>query len=166
MTEDTRKRWSARRPLFIGFLAVLILVGGFGTWSVAARITGAVIASGRIEVDQNRQVIQHPDGGVVEEILVSEGDTVEAGDLLIKLDANELLSELAVIEGQLFEMMARRVHERKFQDKTNNGKHIAQWIRTLETYAFPTIGKMSVQEIHQDDLEHLLNAIWTRLRTH
>jgi len=61
-----------------------------------------------------------------------------------------------------FEVMARRVHERKFRDKMNNGKHIAQWIQTLATYAFPTIGKMSVQEIHQDDIEHLLNPIWTK----
>ncbi|MFW2543963.1 phage integrase central domain-containing protein [Primorskyibacter sp. 2E107] len=36
--------------------------------------------------------------------------------------------------------MARRVHERKIKDRMNNGKHIAQWIQTLETYAFPTIG--------------------------
>ena len=108
MSEDITRRWSARRPLIIGFLALLILVGGFGSWSVAARITGAVIASGRIEVDQNRQVIQHPDGGVVEEILVGEGDSVAEGDLLIKLDPDELNSELAVIEGQLFELMARR----------------------------------------------------------
>lgn len=60
-----------------------------------------------------------------------------------------------------FEIMARRVHERKFRDKLNNGKHIAQWIRTLETYAFAKIGKMSVQEIHQDDIELILNPIWT-----
>lgn len=108
MSDDTQNRWSARKPLTIGLLALLILVGGFGSWAVAARITGAVIASGRIEVDQNRQVIQHPDGGVVLEILVDEGDVVEAGDLLIKLDPDELQSELAVIEGQLFELVARR----------------------------------------------------------
>ena len=108
MNDEVKKRWSAGKPLTIGLLALLILVGGFGSWAVAARITGAVIASGRIEVDQNRQVIQHPDGGVVQEILVDEGDVVEAGDLLIKLDADVLLSELAVIEGQLFETVARR----------------------------------------------------------
>lgn len=61
-----------------------------------------------------------------------------------------------------FEVMAKRVHQRKFGDRLNNGKHIAQWIQTLETYAFPTIGKMSIQEIHQDDIEHLLNPIWTK----
>jgi HlyD family secretion protein len=94
--------------MIIGLLAMVILVGGFGTWAVMAQITGAVIASGQIEVDRNRQVIQHPDGGVVEAILVDEGDTVETGDLLIKIDSNSLKSELVIVEGQLFEIMARR----------------------------------------------------------
>jgi HlyD family secretion protein len=85
-----------------------VLVGGFGTWAVLSQITGAGIASGRVEVDQNRQIVQHPDGGVVSEILVKEGDTVALGDLLIRLDPEELQSELAVVEGQLFEVLARR----------------------------------------------------------
>jgi len=101
-------RWSARRHLTTGIISLAILVGGFGTWSVMAQISGAVITSGQIEVDRNRQVVQHPDGGVVEEIIVDEGDTVEAGDLLIRLDASILQSELAVVEGQLFEILARR----------------------------------------------------------
>lgn len=106
--QDPKNRWSTRGPMILGLLALLVLVGGFGTWSVMAQITGAVIASGQIEVDRNRQVIQHPDGGVVAEILVDEGDTVAEGDMLIRLDATTLQSELAVVEGQLFEIMARR----------------------------------------------------------
>jgi HlyD family secretion protein len=92
----------------LGLIALLVLVGGFGTWAVMAQITGAVIASGQIEVDRNRQVIQHPDGGVVDVILVQEGDAVVKGDTLIRLDASLLKSELAVVEGQLFEIIARR----------------------------------------------------------
>tara|TARA_R110002051_G_scaffold7035_14_gene33126 strand:- start:9138 stop:10445 length:1308 start_codon:yes stop_codon:yes gene_type:complete len=107
-TNDPTKRWSARLPMTLGLLALVILVGGFGTWSVMAQITGAVITSGQIKVDRNRQVIQHPDGGVVAEIIVDEGDLVKSGDLLIRLDASVLQSELAVVEGQLFEIMARR----------------------------------------------------------
>ena len=105
---EVETRWSAKRPLSLGAIALLILVGGFGTWAVMAQITGAVIATGQVEVDRNRQVVQHPDGGVVEEIIVDEGDTVAAGDMLIRLDASVLTSELAVIEGQLFELIARR----------------------------------------------------------
>lgn len=109
MSDDTpNKRWSVVRPMTIGLVAMLVLVGGFGTWAVMAQITGAVIASGQIEVDRNRQVIQHPDGGVVEAILVDEGDTVASGDLLIRLDPSALQSELIIVEGQLFEIMARR----------------------------------------------------------
>ncbi len=108
MNTDAAKGWSARAPLILGFLAILVLIGGFGTWSVMVNISGAVIADGQIEVDQNRQVVQHPDGGVISEIRVQEGDLVNAGDILLRLDATNLGSELVVVEGQLFEMMARR----------------------------------------------------------
>lgn len=108
MTPSPPKTFTARTPLILGFLALLTLVGGFGIWSVATQISGAIIAPGQVEVDRNRQVIQHPDGGVVETIGVDEGDFVEAGDLLIQLDAQLKRSELAIVEGQLFEMIARR----------------------------------------------------------
>ncbi|MBO6774167.1 MAG: HlyD family type I secretion periplasmic adaptor subunit [Marinibacterium sp.] len=100
--------WSARWPMMIGALAVLILVGGFGTWAVRTSIAGAIVSDGRIEVDRNRQVVQHPDGGVVGEILVDEGDTVALGDTLIRLNSDLLKSEMIIVEGQLYELMARR----------------------------------------------------------
>ena len=61
-----------------------------------------------IEVDQNRQVVQHLDGGVVTEILVDEGDLVIAEDVLVRLDAQDIQAGLSVVEGQLFEILARR----------------------------------------------------------
>ena len=105
---SSSKKWSASRPLFLGFLGLFILVGGFGVWSVTSNIAGAIIASGQIEVDRNRQVVQHDTGGTVQEIFVDEGDLVKAGDLLITLDPQQARSELTLIEGQLFELMARR----------------------------------------------------------
>ncbi|PRY24465.1 HlyD family secretion protein [Aliiruegeria haliotis] len=98
---------SARSHLVLGFLAVLALVGGFGVWSVTTNISGAIIAGGQLEVDQNRQVVQHLDGGVVAELEVEEGDKIEAGGVLIRLDPTDLQSELTIVEGQLYELMAR-----------------------------------------------------------
>lgn len=100
--------WSAGRPVIIGLVAMIVLIGGFGIWAVFSQIAGAVVASGRVEVDRNRQIVQHETGGVVSSIIVDEGDTVAAGDLLIRLDPQQLVSRLAIIEGQLFELMARR----------------------------------------------------------
>ena len=102
------KRFSARGPLIMGFFTLLVLVGGFGVWSVTTTITGAIVASGQLEVEQMRQVVQHPDGGVVASILVADGDTVVAGQPLIKLDGTQSQTELVIVEGQLFELQARR----------------------------------------------------------
>ena len=107
MTQITQK-FPMSRPMMIGLLALGILVGGFGGWATLTEISGAIVASGQIEVDQNRQVVQHPDGGVVKDIYVEEGDAVSVGDVLISLDPSIEESELSIIQGQVFELMARR----------------------------------------------------------
>lgn len=104
---DAAFQWSAKLPVTIGIIAVVILIAGFGSWGVLTNIAGAIIASGRIEVEQHRQVIQHPDGGVVAKVHVREGDRVEQGQKLIGLEATQLQSQLAVAESQLFEVLAR-----------------------------------------------------------
>lgn len=100
--------YSAKAPILLGVITLLVLIGGFGSWAVLTNISGAVITSGVVEVDRNRQVIQHPDGGVVMDIAVKEGDSVAAGDVLLRLDDTVLRSRLNVIEGQYYELRARR----------------------------------------------------------
>ncbi|MEL6647559.1 MAG: HlyD family type I secretion periplasmic adaptor subunit [Pseudomonadota bacterium] len=100
--------YTPKRPLMVGVVALTILVGGFGTWSAFANIAGAVISGGQVEVDQNRQIVQHLDGGVVGSIEVDEGDLVAAGDVLVRLDPSILTSQLNITESQLFELMSRR----------------------------------------------------------
>lgn len=114
------KPFSVRRHMILGVLTLMILIGGFGGWAVFSRIAGAIIASGQIEVDQNRQIVQHPHGGVVAEILVDEGDLVETGDMLLRLDPTDLRSELAIVEGQLFEFIARRARWQAERDETDD----------------------------------------------
>jgi HlyD family type I secretion membrane fusion protein len=101
-------RWPVRGAIVSGLLAIALLLGGFGIWAWTSRIAGAVVASGQVEVEQQRQVVQHPDGGVVQEIAVKDGQSVAAGDLLIRLDGTLLATELAIVEGQYFEILARR----------------------------------------------------------
>ncbi|MCA0920205.1 HlyD family type I secretion periplasmic adaptor subunit [Pseudooceanicola nanhaiensis] len=96
------------RVALVGTLAVGVLVFGLGAWAVGTNIDGAVLAPGRVIVDRNRQAVQHLDGGIVADVLIKEGDRVEAGDVLIRLDPRLVQSELAVTESQLYEIMARR----------------------------------------------------------
>ena len=102
------KKWKATFPLFVGGFALVLLIGVLGVWSVNARIAGAVIATGMIQVESNRQVLQHPQGGVVGALLVKDGDSVKAGDVVLRFDDTLLRSDLAIVEGQLFELLARK----------------------------------------------------------
>jgi len=85
-----------------------LLLGGFGAWAVLSELSGAVIANGRIEVDRNRQAIQHPEGGVVADLLIGEGDRVAAGDAILRFAPGQLSRDLAVASSQLFEVRVRR----------------------------------------------------------
>ena len=116
--EQTEKTWSVRTPMTVGLIGLVLLVGGFGTWASLTKISGAIIANGRIEVDQNRQVVQHPDGGVVAAIAVDEGAIISTGDVLIQLDDTELKSQLSITENQLFELVARRGRLEAERDNT------------------------------------------------
>ncbi len=114
--------FSPRAAVWTGAITLALLVFGFGGWSMLTHISGAIIAQGQLEVENNRQIVQHPDGGVVAEISVQEAQLVQAGDLLIRLDGSLLKSELAIVEGQLFEAMARRARleaERDNKDSPN-----------------------------------------------
>lgn len=106
--QKTPVRFKAFTPLLVGFTTIFLLVGVLGAWAMRTEIAGAVVASGRIIVEKNRQVVQHPDGGVVSEVLVREGDVVKEDQVLIRIDPSLQESELAIIESQLVEIGARR----------------------------------------------------------
>ncbi|RFP87402.1 HlyD family type I secretion periplasmic adaptor subunit [Rhodobacteraceae bacterium 63075] len=126
---ENRKSWPARMPVLVGLITLTLLVGGFGGWAFFSSLAGAIVAPGRVQVEQNRQVVQHPDGGVVSEILIEEGDAVTAGAALIRLDATTLSSELAIVKSQLFEVLARRARleaERDIADELEFDKELIE----------------------------------------
>jgi len=117
MMETPQKTWGAMLPLAVGGGAVLLMVGSLGVWSTQTEIAGAVVASGIIQVENERQVVQHPDGGVVGQIFARDGDEVKAGDILLKFDDTFLKNELAIVEGQLLEIFARMARLMAEQDQ-------------------------------------------------
>lgn len=100
--------WSPTRFISLGMLALFGLLGGLTYWSVTTEIAGAIVTSGRVEVESNRQIVQHQQGGVVGEILVADGGRVEAGQVLLRFDAVLTESELAITEGQLYELLGQK----------------------------------------------------------
>ena len=100
--------FSSRRSLLLGFLTLSVLGAGLFGWGAFASISGAVIASGQVEVGTGDQVVEHIDGGTVGEILVRDGARVAAGDVLIRLKDAALRTEETILRGEGVKLAAWR----------------------------------------------------------
>jgi HlyD family secretion protein len=96
------------RPLVIGLKLCFVIMVAVFIWGSVAKLSGAVVAPGIVVVDGSSKKIQHPQGGVIGEILVRDGARVSAGDLLIKLDETQLRASLGVVTSQLTELTGRK----------------------------------------------------------
>lgn len=99
---------SISRNVRAGLAVIALLVVGVVGWSALTNITGAVIAAGSLVVDSNVRKVQHPTGGVVGEIRARDGDRVQAGDILVRLDATVTKANLAIVAKGLNELLARK----------------------------------------------------------
>ncbi|GHC59308.1 HlyD family type I secretion periplasmic adaptor subunit [Neogemmobacter tilapiae] len=151
MEHSPRRTWSIRFPLFVGLTAILAVVLAIGVWGAGTSIGGAVIGSGKVEVASDLTVVQHPVGGIVAEILVRDGDRVQAGSVLLRLDDGALRSELAAVEGELFETLA----------------NLARLEAVLDDQPTMTLEPLLVREASKrPDLQRLIDRQQRRLEAH
>jgi HlyD family secretion protein len=99
---------SVRKKLRLAFIAVGVLVVGLILAATIIRIGGAVIGSGSVAVESRPQEVAHPQGGVLSEVLVREGQRVRAGDLLMRLDTSVSAPSAALTSGTVDQLLARR----------------------------------------------------------
>ncbi|MDO9525344.1 MAG: HlyD family type I secretion periplasmic adaptor subunit [Gemmobacter sp.] len=165
MTKKSAQKWPVTGPMTLGILTTAVLVGGLGVWGVMTNIAGAIVASGQIEVDLNRQVVQHPDGGIVAKIHVIEGQAVAVGDPLIQLDGALLESELTIVEGQLFEILARRARleaERDGLDTVTFSKELVDTAAVRPEVNELMIGQRRLFEARAETLDKQLEQLSKR----
>lgn len=94
-------RPDTRFPTRLGNAVLLAFFGILGGWSVAAPLATAAMAVGEVVVESHRKTIQHLEGGIVKTIVVDEGDRVEAGQTLIRLDTTQAEAALGQFAGEL-----------------------------------------------------------------
>lgn len=106
---DLAQTANSVRRLMRGFALVSgALVFGVGGWAATAQVESAVIANGKFVVKSNAQAVQHLEGGTVGAILVSEGDDVKKGQVLVRLDSSKVEADLAIIKGRLIDLTVEK----------------------------------------------------------
>jgi len=94
--------------VLFGFLVTTGFIGGTAYWAITSKLDGAVVAPASFVIEGNRKTVQHLDGGIVSNILVKNGDLVEAGQTLVELDSTDLGVDLDVVESQISDLAVRR----------------------------------------------------------
>lgn len=87
-----------RTPIRKGYLVVAVTLGAGGLWAATARLDSAVVAHGNVVVESDRKSVQHLEGGLVKAIAVRDGEQVQEGDVLLRLDPTQALAQRSVAE--------------------------------------------------------------------
>lgn len=101
--------------IYVGVAVIFLTFGVFGVWAALANLTSAALAPGVIAVDTNWRTIQHLEGGIVAEILVREGDFVDEGEVLLRLDPTRSDASLSILDSQL--VLARATEARLIAER-------------------------------------------------
>ncbi|MCJ8323506.1 MAG: HlyD family type I secretion periplasmic adaptor subunit [Rhizobiales bacterium] len=93
--------FSLNRLIMVGLFISLFGFGGFVYWGVTANLAKGVSAQGIIVVEGSRKTVQHLEGGIVKNIYIKDGDHVQQGDVLIRLDDIQIKSRADLIKIRL-----------------------------------------------------------------
>lgn len=85
MTDDALEE-ASRRTVLGAMLVVGIGLLGFLIWAAFAPLAEGVPTIGQVAIETRRKSVQHLQGGIVREVLVREGQVVNEGDVLLRLD--------------------------------------------------------------------------------
>ncbi|MGV6875125.1 HlyD family type I secretion periplasmic adaptor subunit [Pseudochelatococcus sp. B33] len=102
MNDEAPKFSSDYRPVArFGYAVIVLTFGLLGGWAALASIDSAVVATGVVSVESKRKAVQHLEGGIVREINVTNGDRVDFGQVLFRLDPTSSDANYAATRHQL-----------------------------------------------------------------
>lgn len=158
---------SIHRQAAAGLALLVVMFGGFGAWALLAPLAAAVIAQGSFVATGQNKIVQHLEGGIIENILVSEGDRVTEGQVMLTLDQTLALAttrELTLRRIRLEATQARLMGEQQ---------HLAQLVfpthllaeRTDPEAAMILDGQMLAFEASRSSFENDVSVILSNLQS-
>ncbi len=135
ITVDTDERRYSR----LGWLVVVIGLGGFLLWALFAPLDKGVPLSGTVSKEMNRQSVQYQSGGVVQDILVRDGDVVKAGQVLVRMNNVQVKAQAEGSRGQYYSALAI---EARLLTERDGGKALVFPDELLKNKADPRVAEV------------------------
>lgn len=115
-------QFSPRPYILVGYATLALTFGIFGAWALTAPLASGVVANGTVSVESSRKTLQHLEGGIVAEIVAREGEIVEAGEVILKLNPTQALGNFSYLSGRLAMLQAQ---EARLNAESTNADVIA-----------------------------------------
>jgi HlyD family secretion protein len=103
---------------YTGYGLIALFFGILGGWAATARLDSAVLAQASVSLESRRQMVQHLEGGILREIVVREGDKVQDGQVLFRLDGTQARANREVVQTQLDLLRAQEARLVAERDRT------------------------------------------------
>lgn len=152
--------------MIVGMATIVLFFGGFGAWSATAPLTSAAVAPGQIIVQGNRKRVEHLEGGIVKEILHRDGDFVEAGEPVVRLDDTRARATYDLLQGQYraaLALEARLVAERDGADRIDFPPDLMEVARQDPKVAQIVVAQNNIFEARRSTLEGQIKILQQRI---
>lgn len=158
----------ARPPILFGMWVAIVTFCIFGVWAGLAPLDSASSGMGIVVVDSSRKIIQHKEGGIVEEIYVQDGEHVKKNQPLVKLSNANIKPQLDIYlnkELHYKAWLARLKAEKNNSNQINFGDNLINNIHDSEINKI-IMNQQSLFETRQEELQGKLSGIDKRIDQH
>jgi protease secretion system membrane fusion protein len=124
--DDDVEEYDEKQYARLGWIVLIVGFGGFMLWALFAPLDKGVPASGSVITDGQRKTIQAPANGVVEAILVKDGDEVKAGQVIARMNN---LTATAQVNGTEQAVMGLQAQIRGVRDSIGNKEMQVQFLK-------------------------------------
>ena len=145
----------------IGGISILIFFILFILWATLAPLSSAALADGSVTLPSKRQTVQHLEGGIIQDILIKDGDYVVKGQGLIVLNNTLAKANFNIIVQQYLSLLSRKsrlLSERDFSTYID-----FDLLHQENTYSFPIDEMIEIEtrffETRQKMLQDQLNIL-------
>ncbi len=150
-------------PLRVGLIVFVLVFGVFGLWSALAPLDGAAYAPGSVTVRSYKKTVQHLEGGIVADILVRDGDRVEAGDPLLILDNTQSLAQLEMARSQSIALRVREARLIAERDGLNQVDYPESLSRSDQRVAEEIAAQDQIFAARQSSLQNNIEILEQRI---
>lgn len=123
----------------MGLICVLGF-GGFLIWGFIAPLEEGVASTGQIVVEDNRQLVQHLEGGLVKKIFVREGDITQSGAVLVVLEKTRSLAN----------------RDQIIQEFAASAASVARLAALRDNQASPDFSRLDVLDLGTDEKQNII----------